>query len=53
MENSKVWDALDSARQQMGDTYFLDALTRAMGTDSLDEYLKYISRMYELDLQLN
>lgn len=53
MENSKVWDALDSAREQMGDTYFLDALTRAMGTDSLVEYLKFISREYELDLQLN
>ena len=53
MENSKVWDAVDSARQQMGDTYFLDALTRAMGTDKLGEYMEFISREYELDLQLN
>ena len=48
IDYSNVWEAYDIALEYMGERELLEALVRAMGTDELEDNLKYIFRVYEI-----
>ena len=45
---SNVWDAYDIAMEYLGADGLCEALAKAMGTDALEDNLKYIFRNYEI-----
>ena len=50
MSQSKVWDILDEMKELLGADSLLDQLCQAMSTDDLEDNLRYIDRMNDLDL---
>lgn len=49
-ESVDVWDAYDKAIEMLGAEELCMSLAKAMGTAELEDNLRYIDRMYELDL---
>lgn len=48
--SATIWTSFDRLREELGAEELLDSLARAMGTDELEENLKYIARMYDINL---
>lgn len=49
-ESVDVWDAYDKAMEMLGAEELCDSLAKAMGTDALEDNLRYIDRMAELGI---
>jgi len=50
MERNELYNIVDEMTELMGHEQLLDALIRAMSSDELESNLRYIDRVYDLDL---
>lgn len=49
ISSDNAWDALDAFVEAYGETYALESLAKAMGTDELAENMEYICRQHDFE----
>ena len=47
MDKAKLYDIIEIMKLQMGSDQLLDALCMSLGSDTLEDHLRYIDRNYE------
>lgn len=50
MERNELYNIVDEMIELMGHEQLLDSLIRAMSSDELESNLRYIDRVYDLDI---
>ena len=50
MERNELYNIVDEMIELLGSDKLLDALIRAMSSDELESNLRYIDRVYDLDI---
>lgn len=51
MANMDTHEALDQLRNELGDSYLLDELIAALSYEKLTEYVEWIARNNDIDLE--
>jgi len=47
MEKSELYEIVETMKQQLGAEQLLNALCMSLGSDTLEEHLRYVDRNYE------
>ena len=48
--NQKLWDQLDTLKEELGAEKVLDELCKAMTDDQMKEYIEFIAQNYEIKI---
>lgn len=53
MDKSNLYEIMEEMKERIGVEETLDALSRSLSSDVLEDHLRYINRMYDLNIDFD